>query len=279
MTTIQLGPITFDEGPIDHGWFFNGLKDWYGLTDDKSPVEEQPQHHGAFEIEASWRSAAVITVEVGFLGNTHAELLEAIEDLSAVGATGPEQMTVTDALRATSRRVSVRASPIPDTRGRSRLAGIAIDLVARDPRRYAAAVASAPTGLPTSGTGVAFPFEFPADFGDAGDPGTTTMTNTGKAATAPLLAITGGLATVDVKAVGSGRRLVYNRPIPVGSTLYLDHRTRRGYIDAPENDVTGFMDLREWWEIAPGATSTVQLNGTGAVGTPTLTGFTQSAWW
>lgn len=278
MTRIQLGPITFEEGPVGLGWFFNTLKDWYGLTDDKMTAEELPQGHGAFDVNVSWRSAAVPSFTAGYLGKSHADLLGAIEDLSTVGATGPVLMTVTDALRTTSRRVSVRAITPPDTHGLSRLQ-IPIDALARDPRRYGPAIPSGPTSLPTSGTGVAFPIAFPADYGAPGDPGQNVMSNTGKAPTAPLLAVSGGLGSVDLKEIGSGRRLVYNRPVAPGTTLYFDNRSRRAYIDVPENDVTGFMDLREWWEIAPGATSTVQFNGTQPVGTPTLTGFTQSAWW
>jgi hypothetical protein len=274
MSFLELGPIAFQEfAPT--GWVFTSLTDWYALTDDKAPTVEKAQAHGAFGVGASWRSSAAVSFRAAYLGDSRQEALLAQQALGSVGATGPVVMSFTDDLLRTHRRVTVETIVPADLHGRA-VYEVDVHCLARDPRMYGDAVSST-TGLPTTGGGLVFPVTFPLDFGEPGDPGRVQMTNAGSAPTAPTFAVAGGLDGFTLTEIDSGRRLVFDRQIPDGATVTVNMAARRVLIDG--SDVTGFLTVREWWTIGPGQTSIVQFDGTDPVGTPTLTGYTESAWW
>jgi len=275
MTTIILGTMVFPDCATS-GWSFNGLVDWYTLPDNKMPVTERVQGHGAFGADVSWRSSAAISFTALFIGQSHTNLVKAQEHIAAVGATGPVRMTVIDAVRTTSRMVSVETTKVPDSHGRDTLT-FNLDCLARDPRRYSDPVVTE-TGLPTAGGGLTFPTVFPTDFGPPGNPGRIEMVNLGTAPVAPILHIVGGLGSFELIEIMSGRRLASHRPVPPGSTVALNLRTRRAVIDG-QSDITGFLSSPQWWDVSPGATSVVQFNGTHPTGTARLRGSMESGWW
>jgi len=93
--------------------------------------------------------------------------------------------------------------------------------------------------------------------------------------------VTGGLSGgFTLTNVSTGQRLQFEREIPVGSTVYLNPRTARVYLDDPANDVSSFLTVREWWTILPGTAHEIQFAAIGSVtgGTPTLTARTRSAY-
>ena len=73
MRIIQFDSLVLPEIATS-GWLFNNLVDWYSLTDDKAQSVERPQGHGAFAVNASWRSAAAISFRAVYLADTAAEL-------------------------------------------------------------------------------------------------------------------------------------------------------------------------------------------------------------
>ena len=280
MTTITIGNVTLPSAPVaGNGFWFEKLKDWYTLPGSKVAAESRPQAHGSFRIGQDWRQHATPSVEGHYGGRTYADTLAAIDTLMSLADGTPKTMTVADELRPTSREVSVRAITIPDTQGRP-VIDFAIDMLAPDPKRYGATV-SASTGLPSAGTGITYPITYPLSYGTPGDPGRVAVSNGGTANTFPMLEVAGGLdAGFSLVELGTGREVRFERVIPQGSTVFLNPRTGRAYIDAPANDVSGFLTRADWFVVPAGGSTSIQFAALGGVsGTPILTARTSPAFW
>jgi hypothetical protein len=250
MTTIQLGPTTF-EGSATTGWVFQELVDWYSLTDDKVGITEKPQSHGAFGSNRSLRSAAVVSFTAVYLGETAAEVLEAGERMSAALAETSVEMVVTDDLRATARTVSVRVAQMKDHLGRPN-GEFTFDCVARDPRRYSVGDSWASTGPATSGGGLVAP-------------------------SSPVYRLRGGFTKATLTNVDTAQRIGFVRPVPAGSFVEIDTRTRQARIDG-QSDVSRYLTIREWWDVAPYSTTRVQLDLDDSDETAGLDAMVRSAW-
>lgn len=273
--TVQFGSIGMTATPpFTDGQFIverRFFEDWYSVSGSKAQVRERPAAEGAFGIDRDWRTALPLTMEGRFRGASWPSMLTALEQQAKSG--GPVSVTVSDELGVSSRTVSVRQftpRPMPG----AKLCYFSMTLVANDPRRYGPML-TVSTGLPTAGTGQPWPQVWPADWGTGGDPGRVTASNTGSAATSPLLTVSGGLADgVELVEITTGSYLRLDRVIPTGSVAHFDTRTSRVYLDAPANDISSFVTRRDWvgFQIPAGATRTVQFNGLGTpTGTPTLT--------
>lgn len=280
MTTIELGGVTFQDHPAiadasPTGWFFQDLIDWYGVPDSKAPAELVPQAHGSFDPGVDWREPATPSFVAIYVGSSEADALAAAEEFCELGTSEDQQvMRVTDALRTTSREVSVRRVKQRDHRG-ARYIMFDVDTLAPDPLRYGDEVVGS-TGLPSLTGGLAFPIVFPIDFATTGDTGRIVTANTGKQDTFSRFVVTGGLAggfsLIDVE---DGREIRFEFPIDVGHAVTVDQRTGRAWLDSEENTLTGYLTKSEWWPVPAGGTRSVQFNSIGAVtGTPTLTAYT-----
>lgn len=264
-STITLGSLTFGDVEFQ-GWSFRELIDWWGQTEDKLDVVERPQAHGAFDVERSLRSSRAISFTGTFVGSDQASVENAYDDLSAVGAEGPVQMVVTTPAGATMRTVTVeRVTPV-DHRGR-KYGRFAVDLIARDPRRYTFDVQSAVTGPVTPGQGRTWPAVWPLVWPAGGASGRITLTNTGKAPTAPTFILEGGFDTALITCLETGARIGFNRQVPVGSSVVINTAERRAIIDG-QSDVSRWLRYREWEVIPPGASRTFQFDATGVVVEP-----------
>ena len=287
MTEFNIGGLTVVEGEAGMPpgrLYFNDLGDWYTGAESKTDIHERPQGDGANGMEDDWRAAAVFTFTGWFEGETWADTLRMIDTFNgAVVRRKLAPVTVTDDLRSTTRIVSVRSSPIREDKF-SKSFTFAIDMLAPDPLRYGPDVPES-IGLPTSGGGIVYPVTYPIGYGAAGYPGQITVSNPGTAGTYSLLEITGGLAGgFELTEVTTGQVIRFERPIPAGSTVYLNPRTGRASIDG-QSDVSGYLTRSEWWSVPaasggiPGS-RVVQFNAIGAAtGTPTLTARTAPAYW
>ena len=285
MTSIELGGVTFLDHPADlgvaaAGWYFTGLKDWYGVPETKASADQIPQGHGAFDSGVDWRSAAVPSFTALYIGATEAEALLAVEAFCALGTSAAQQvMAVTDPLRRTSREVSVKFVKARDHRGR-RYIYVDVDTLAADPRRYGAEVLST-TGLPTLSGGLVFPIDFPIDFGAAGDVGRLTTENDGTQVTYSRFvvaggALAGGFSLVDVE---DGREVRLEFPIAATDVVTVDSKTGRAWINDESNSLSGFLTVSQWWSIPAGGSRQVQFNAIGATtGTPILSAYTAPAY-
>ncbi|MET0887238.1 MAG: hypothetical protein ABWX92_12375, partial [Mycetocola sp.] len=251
---------------------------WDSNSDNKVGATEKPRGHGANRRAKAFRSSLPITLEVAFIGEDIVDYKSARHQIAALGAEGPELMTVIDELGTMSRLVTIEHTDIPDDHGWASQDGISIDMTAEDPRKYGLPQTDT-TGLPTPGTGLVYPIVYPLDWGQPGEGGSISLTNMGTAAAAPVFRVEGGLSSVTITESGTGKRLILNRPIPVGSVVEFDGRTRRVTLDGVTDISSTFLTRREWPLIAPGHTSTFLFSGTSTGGVPSLTGELQSAWW
>jgi len=197
----------------------------------------------------------------------------------ALGGGDILRMTVTDELGPTFRDVRVRLFKPGDVIG-SRFE-FAIDTHSRDPRRYGPEVPKS-TDLPVAGGGIVWPLTWPLTWQGGGSDGRVTASNEeGTVETYSMLEVTGGLETgFSLVEVGTNKEIRFERVIPLGSTVYLNPRTGRVWIDHVDNDVSGFLTRDDWWSIPAGQTSVIQFNSLGAfTGSPTLTARTSPAKW
>lgn len=285
MPTLDLAGITFSGDTNGAGGFhFNGLSDWFSLSDSKSPVNERPQAHGAFGIGFDYRESLVLSAKVWYKAASRLEMIQAKRALlGALGAAGPKTAELTDVDGTTSRIVSVRAAPSPDNRG-SLAFTYDIDLVATDPLAYGEEVVQS-TGVPVTTGGLVWPLGTGSsgdyiDFGAAGASGRIEITNSGTAPVFPKLEVTGGVELgFVVTDVTVGKTLRFERFIPVGSTIAINQRTGTASIDG-QSDVSGFLTSRDFFQIGAGETHQIQFAPLGAVtGTPILTARTAPAYY
>lgn len=259
------------------GWVFWELVDWFGQVDDKVPVVERPQGHGAFPVAKSLRSSRAISYSAVYLAETVAEVEAAWDDLAAVGAEGPTLMRVVADSGDTQRVVSVMVSRVKDHNG-DPTGEVAVDAIARDSRRYSVAQGLDVTGPPVEGQGIVWPLVWPLVWPADGSDGRIVLENLGKAPTFPTFTLTGGFDSATITCVETGQRIGFDRPVPVGSSVVIDVVTRTARIDG-QSDVSRWLRFREWPMIPKESTRSFQFDVVAPVGSPTLTGEVRSAWW
>jgi len=272
MTTVELGGVTFQEW-AESGWVFTDLIGWWSVPSSRAPHDPIPQGHGAFDPGVDWRDGAVPSFKAIYLGNSESDAIAAVESLMALGTSDAQQvLTVTDAIRTTSRNVSVEAISVIDHHGRNEIE-IAVDCFAADPLRYGDAV-TASAGLPSLAGGITFPITFPITFTSTGDPGRIVLTNEGTQESWPQFTVRGGLSNgFSLVAVETGKEIRFEFPLSPTDEVTVDPRSGQAWINDPSNAVGGFLTVRDWWSVPPGASRTVQFNGLGSVsGSPLLTG-------
>ncbi|MFZ4894632.1 hypothetical protein ACL9RL_09295 [Plantibacter sp. Mn2098] len=275
MSTLTLAGTEFRDFAVS-GWVFQDLTDWYTLTDDKMPDEEKPQGHGAFGVAESLRSAAVVSFRAVYLGDSDDETLAAAEQLMAAIATGPVEMLYSDALRTTARTVSVRTAPMHDAFDGT-IGEFEFDCLARDPRRYSVGDSWQSTGPAVDGAGLVWPAVWPLVWPGGGSDGRVTLQNVGSAPAAQRYRLNGGFTSALLTNTATGQRIGFNRPVPVGSVVEIDTRTRQAWIDG-QSDVSRYLMFREWWDVPKYSTVRVQFDVNGAVGSPSMDALMRSAW-
>ena len=277
MTTSEFEGITFDD-EASTGFTISRLKGWWDAAPMRLNQNERPQADGNFGSAKNWRGARVISVQGSYVGVSMVDTYAAMEQVSAVQSSGvPSLFRVVEPSGAKQCVVSLANGPTLPDQIYTPYFTYSFDVVAADPLKYGDAL-TVSTGLPTSGGGIAYPVTYPIDYGTPGNPGRITVSNPGTAATYSLLEITGGLAG-GFELTEMGRIIRFERPIPLGSTVYLNPRTGRVSLDGP-SDVSGFLTRTAWWSVPAGGTREIQFNSLGAVtGTPTLTSRTSPAFW
>ncbi len=281
-TSLQLGPITFDDFAAT-GWSFKDLVDWWGSTEDKGEVVERPQAHGAFEVSKSLRASRAISFRATYIGSGQADAENAFDALSSVGAEGPVTVVVATPAGRTGRRVTVeRVTPVKHVGQTSRRAVREVDvyLIARDPRRYALTgdVPWVQTPPPSDGAGLVWPAVWPLIWPGGGSAGRLTLTNTGKAPSAPQFRLWGGFSSALITCVETGARIGMDRLVPPGSVVTIDTAQHVANID-DQSDVSRWLRWREWELIPPGESRSYQFDVVDPVGSPILEGRVLSAWW
>ena len=282
MTTFTLGGLTFEEGADgapEGVFYFDDLGDWYTGAPSKTSLNERNQAHGTFRVTTDWRSAAAFTFTGWYEGVSWADALAKMRLFNeAVTTMQAGTVVVTDELGPKSRDVLVRSSPVVEDK-LSKSFSFAIDMVAPDPLAYGPPV-EVSTGLPTAGGGLAYPLVYPVSFGAAGNPGRVIVSNPGTAETFSILEFTGGMSGgFEFTEISTGRVNRFVRPVPAGSTVLINLRTGRAFLDGP-SDVTQYWTRQERWSVPRGGSRTIQFAALGVVtGTPTLTARTAPGNW
>lgn len=269
--------VLFEAG-YQYGWYLSTFADWLGLSDDKVDARERPQAHGAFDVSKSLRTAKAISFKVGHNSwGDQAAVEAAVDELSAIGADGPVIMRVTSPAGVSERVVSIVNVSHLDVDGLA-TGSTAVDVLARDPRRYAVSAFSAVTGPASPGQGRTWPAVWPLVWPGGGSSGRVTLTNTGKAPSAPSFILRGGFDSAVITCTETGSRIGFDRLVPEGSVVTIDTDAARAVIDG-QSDVSRWLRFREWEFIPAGSSRTFQFDVAGAVGDPTLEGQVRSAWW
>lgn len=279
---IEIAGITFSD--TGRGWVFADLIDWYTLPESKSQSVPMPQAHGSFNPGRDWRSAAAISFTAGFIGDSEAECLTAVETFTAVGSTQTSSiLSVTDALRTTRREVSIRQIGVPDFFAYDQYeVHFEVDVLAWDPIRYGSPLSQV-TGLPQAGGGLEYPLHSPAGalyYGSNGTLGRVTLVNEGTADVWPSFVVTGTLTDgFFIQNLGDGSVLRYDRVVPAGSTVTIDSRTGRVLVDG-QSDASTYLTRDQFFPVPAGSSIDVQFNAIStSSGTPTMTATMRPGWW
>jgi hypothetical protein len=276
VAVATLGPVTLHARQfLGSGYFFSDLTDWYTLPDSKAPVDPIPGAPGNFDGGEDWPAAAVFSLGGFARAGSRQEAIQMQAALNAVRSMAAlTALTVADDDGPTSRLVSIQRIKWSDQKKESTVP-FTIDFLAPDPFRYGTA-AAVTCGLPVDGTGWQWPAVWPDDWGSGGDPGRIVTVNVGSQAAYTQLAVSGGLdGGASIINIEDGREVRLERPIPLGSTAYIDPTTGQAWLDTPSNDISGFLTVADWWQVPPNSFRTLQFNGLGTVsGTPQLTGTT-----
>ena len=212
------------------------------------------------------------------------ECLLAVESFTAAGAlTTAPTISVTDALRTTTREVSIRHIGVPDFFGYDQYeVHFSVDLLAWDPIRYGPEVHYT-TGLAAGGGGLEYNLGDPAGalyYGAVGTLGRVTVENEGTADTWPQFLVTGVLTTgFFIQNVDDGSVLRYDRVVPAGSTVMIDSRTGQVLVDG-QSDASTYLTRDEFTPIPAGGSAVFQFNQIStSSGSPTMTVTGRSGWW
>ena len=272
-TMITINGLEFSGGaPGPSGFFFNKIIDWYGVPDGTAQFDDIPNGPGSFAPARMQIPQVTPSIEGGYLGASVEDALRARITLSKIRADGRKvAMTVHDDLFPTTRMVFVKKVTVPHSRHPG--FKLAIDCIAPDPFRYGETVVSDQAGLPSSGSGMAFPFRFKAEFGTPNSSGRTTIYNDGSESAPVSFEVGGGLLDgFQIKTIdGVGELFTFTRNIPEDSVVTFNPRTGRAKIDGT-SDISGdIAPNSNWTVIPPGESRTFQFNALGASsGTPYL---------
>lgn len=274
VSSITLGNLVFPARSRS-GWLFSGLKGWWGATANKKPSVKRPQKHGSFPATRALRDERPMSFDATYIGQTQAELEDAFDTLAAVGADEPVLMIVTTPAGSCFRTVTVSSSDPDDHHGR-RIGTVAVDVLARDSRRYMSGE-WVTTGPPSPGGGLVWPVVWPAVWPGVGSSGRVTLANNGKAPSPSRFLLAGGFSSALITCVETGARVAFNRPTPAGTVIEINSDTRRATLAG--QDVSRWLGYREWTDVPGLMSRSFQFDVTDPVGSPTLSGKVDHAWW
>lgn len=256
---------------IDEG----GLVGWFGGVGSRVPRTPKPQAHGEFS-GRGYLSGRVITVS-GLIrsdgdGAAQESAMNAISGLLADG--GTSRLTVQSGSGTLWADVQRIDEPDVQILVYGRTAAYQARFFAPDPRRYADGVWKE-TGPAVAATGLVWPAVWPLVWPSSGSSGRVTLTNVGKAPSAPVFTLQGAFTSALITCVETGARIGFGRPVPAGSAV--DISGRHAVIDG-QSDVSRWLQFREWEDVPPGESRTYQFDAVDGADARLL-GKVDSAWW
>lgn len=246
---------------------------------------ERLARHGNYS-EAGKRGARLVTVSGIFWADTPVEAAQAEDHLRAVLADGEAGRLIKKTVLG-DRWANCYLFGTPDVALDTETDGeFSIDFECPNPRWYGD-LATLFTGAQAAGGSLYLPMFAPIDgtasgegegiahFGDGGNPGTVTWTNTGSADVSPLFRVTNA-AGFTITEVETQRRIVYTGLVPAGQFLDVDANDGTVNINGTA-DRSSELTLAQWPVIPGHTTRTYMLESVTAGASMTME--VHPAWW
>jgi hypothetical protein len=224
----DLGPITIRT--------VEGLADLPELRVSDRPLLLRHGYHAGTDL----MGARTITVELEVVAYDEASFTSSVDALVAGGDVG---MVLA---RCRKRAVAIDDNYLEWS------AAFAVELVATDPRIYAATEGLITTGVPTAGVGRTYPLTFSRTYGAAGSGGLILATNEGNVATPWVARLDGPLNYPRLENITVDRLLELDLVLQAGEWLVLDSARRAVLFLGSSSRYADLSPGSEWWELAPG---------------------------
>ncbi|WP_160665328.1 phage tail domain-containing protein [Pseudarthrobacter sp. ATCC 49987] len=255
---------------------------WTNSTDVRRNRTEREGEHGEFS-EPGKRGARMVTLEGDVTCPSEIVAARAELEISALlGDGGEGLLAVTDSALWPMSAAASLASGVKIGWKNDLTPTYLIQLLCADPRKYGATLADS-TGVAVAAGALPYPLYAPAppgviDYGTPGSPGTVTLTNSGKADTAPRFTVTGNLPFgFSITDTVARTRLVYSGAIVSGQTLTLDVEDGSVLLDGYA-DRSKELTVSEWTRLPAGTTGTWFFEAVGSASAALMVEV-NPAWW
>lgn len=233
---------------------FTGFMDLSGI---RANYVSRPHKTGAYA-QPHYADGAVFGLEFDITATATTSFADAVAALRAATFAQPATLPLTYrlpgapalavAVQTINRSIPVEVETFEF--GLSAKAGV--QWYAPDPRMYGATINSS-TPLRGAGTGLVYPLTYPLSYGSPASGGSLVFTNTGSAATEPILTVSGPLAQgFQITYVETGQHLTYSAP--VGSDIVID--CSAGTATTQGQDRTIFLSQRDWFSVPAQSSAT-----------------------
>lgn len=252
------------------------LSGWFDSVDKKLDRSlEWPNRDGESDQDPVYDAARYFAVDGSFFTTSATEMLAFHQQVMALKQYSSKfPVAVTDASGEKHSEAQLAGKIRFRLEQEDMYAVFSIPLLAVDPIKY-----SPPrvlqTGLPTAGGGLTYNLFSPAgtlDYGANGNLGRVVLSNDGAARVWPSVTVTGGLTSgFFYQRLDTGEVIRYDRLVPPGETISIDHRTGEVVID-DQSDGSTYLTRYDFFSVGPGETFEVQFNAiAGSSGTPLMT--------
>ena len=243
-------------------WRYTKFDGWGMGGGVEANLAPRPNRHGDL-LGPTYRRARTVTIAGDVVASSRANAVAARDQLASLLADGSTGTLRVDDPDLGTRSVTVTLSDTPLSDDSAIGVGIfrwSLQFTAPDYRKYGEEQTGT-CGLPSHGGGLDFPLDFPLDFGDPGDPGRVSVTNTGNAPSEPTFTVEPTLASgFEITRVETGQRLRY--AAPVTSTLTLDCAAGMVLTDGQRRE--RYLTVRQWPSLLPGESATFQFSTLGS---------------
>lgn len=234
---------------------------WFGSPGVRADKTDRLWGHGTFS-DRGWRDARLIIIE----GNAHFGSEQAAFDgynrLMSAGAQGTfHTLTVEDSLFGTLTATVRLANEVVADWLMPGILSFQIQLLATDPRKYGPAIVES-TGVAVAGDGLQWDLFASAgvpgglDFGNAGDPGSVTITNPGTADTGQRFTLSGSAPNgFTIRHIQTDSVLGYSVPLARGESLVLNSADGTAWLNGYA-DRSAKLTRRDWVRLGAGETGT-----------------------
>ena len=245
---VALGTVTLGEtDDLGVEWMLERLSGWDD-TGSTGTWEQRASDHGGWASPA-FLPPRIVTVEGSLVAGSYAGASRALDRLkAAVPLSGFETLTVVESDDRTLQAEVRQEGELLSERAGG-WARFSLSLLAPDPRKYATAVSSSSTGLPSTSGGLSLPLSMPFSVNATVTSGVIVATNDGNMATRPTLKLYGPTPPdTRITHRGTGQTIRVPEAVPAGRFLLLDVDNRRALLDGTAaRRVTG-----AWFDYAPG---------------------------